>query len=191
MEAQNTPLDAAGIEALAKKYELEPDFVGRLYERITDKQNIGRALRMFNDGTLKYADATGDKPLCIADIRSEVARNYLEMRRKALQKMDEYKRIADYYNACTSVTKRHESGHSDVVFLREGRIVGFGHWTPKNGGIYAADNEVMPKLNWRPHEHLARLRRMDRQFYKAVKREAYAEDPSLFRMDERTVRKAR
>ena len=52
-----------------------------------------------------------------------------------------------------------------------------------------ADNEVMPAFNWQPREALKRLRRIDRQLFKAVKNHATKEPLSLFIFDERTIRK--
>lgn len=191
-KAQETAQDVHGTDTLAQlaaKYGVEEDFARQLYENITDKENFARALRMFRDGTLKYETATSGKPICIADIRKEVAENYRKLRATIRQRMEEYRKIKEYYDGCAKITTRRKGGIIDAAFIRDGRLVAFGHWTPKDGGIYAADNEVMPNHNWKPKDILRGIRKADRQFYKAIKRTAHAEDPELFRFDERTVRK--
>ena len=42
----------------------------------------------------------------------------------------------------------------------------------KQGGIYMANNEVMPNFRWQPHEALARLRKLNKAFYRKVKKAA-------------------
>lgn len=177
------------VAQLAAKYGVDEDFARQLYDNITDKENFERALRMFRDGTLKYGDATSGKPLCIADIRKEVADNYRKLRATVRWRMEEYRKAKEYYDGCTRIDRRGKGGIIDAAFVRDGKLVAFGHWTPQDGGIYAADNEVMPNHNWKPKDILRRIRKADRQLYKAIKRAAHAEDPELFRFDERTVRK--
>lgn len=59
---------------------------------------------------------------------------------------------------------------SECVFIKDGIIVAFAHFDPKGGGIYAANNEVMPSFNWHPHEHLARLRQLNKLYYRTIKK---------------------
>ena len=40
------------FEALASKYGLDVDFVHQLHEKVVDKDNFARAVKMFADGTL-------------------------------------------------------------------------------------------------------------------------------------------
>ena len=47
------------LKSLAAKYNLDAAFVGQLYDKLTDKTTIEKALRMFVAGTLKFDVATG------------------------------------------------------------------------------------------------------------------------------------
>ena len=64
------------LKELAAKYELDAAFVSQLYDKLTDKATIDKALRMFVAGTLKYDVAIGKEPIDIAAIRHEVAGNF-------------------------------------------------------------------------------------------------------------------
>lgn len=88
--------------------------------------------------------------------------------------MEQQKRIVDYYSACTTLAFRHKPNKAirDVVFIKDRHLVAFARFEPKQGGIYAANNEVMPDFHWQPHEHLARLRKMNKAFYRQVKKAA-------------------
>lgn len=65
------------LPTLAIKYNLPLDFVIHLWEITTDKQNFEEGLRMFLAGTLWMDDATGDKPICIEDIKRRVLDNLI------------------------------------------------------------------------------------------------------------------
>lgn len=162
------------LKRLAVKYDLPFDFVSQLWGKVTDKENFEKALRMFVAGTLKYNVATGDAPICIADIRKEVASNFHGLRDTIRKQMDEQKRIADYYNGCKVVKfpMKGNKSPSECVFIKKGMIVAFAHFDPKEGGIYAANNDVMPSFNWHPHEHLARLRKLNKLYYRTIKKAA-------------------
>ena len=43
-------MEKTSIEAIAKKYDLAVDFVKSLHDKIIDKENFARAVKMFNDG---------------------------------------------------------------------------------------------------------------------------------------------
>lgn len=167
---------------LETKYCLPLDFVKELHEKVIDKNNFERALRMFKNGTLKYEIATGKKPINIAEIRNEIAGNFHSVRNNVRQQMEQQRKVVEYYNGCMALTYYHKPkrGIRDVVFIKDGHLVAFAHFEPKQGGIYAANNEVMPSFRWNPHEHLARLRKLNKAFYREVKKAAFADDKELF-----------
>lgn len=184
-------MNEQALKDLAVKYDLPFDFVSQLWGKVTDKENIEKALRMFVAGTLKYDVATGDKPICIADIRKEVASNFKGLRSIVQKQMKEQERIASYYNGCKVIKypMKDNKSPSECVFIKDGLIVAFAHFDPKQGGIYAADNEVMPSFNWHPHEALGRLRKLDKGFYRKVKKAATASPREWFDFTATTIRK--
>lgn len=177
------------LKLLANKYKLDSAFVSQLYDKLTDKTTIEKALRMFVAGTLKYQVATGDEPIDIAAIRHEVAGNFQELRKRTAEFMKKQKKIHEYYSGCLALSRKVNGVIIDSVFLDKGKIVAFAHYDSKQGGIYMADNEAMPAFNWNPREALKRLRNIDRAFFKAIKKHATKEPISLFTFDERTIRK--
>jgi len=170
------------FEALATQYGLSIEFVKELHDKVVDKENFERALRMFNDGTLKYEIATGKDQINVAEIRKEVASNFREMREHIREQMEHHRKIVEYYNGCKALKYpiKPKNGVQDIVFVKDGHLVAFAHFEPKQGGVYAANNEVMPNFRWNPHEHLARLRKMNKAFYREVKKAAFADDKKLF-----------
>ena len=166
------------IEALASQYGLTVDFVKELHDKIVDKENFARAVKMFNDGLLPYDMATGNKPINIAEYRHNVAKNMWNFRKvqseRMKEAMEQQRKIVEYYNSCTPLTYRHKSNKAikNVVFIKDGHLVAFARFEPKQDGIYAANNEVMPNFHWQPHEHLARLRKLNKAFYRQVKKAA-------------------
>ena len=171
-------MNTIDFNGMASKYGLDASFVQSLHEKIVDKENFARAVRMFVNGTLPYAVATGNAPINVASIRHEVAMNLLELRKmradKVKEQMEIQRRIVEYYNGCRHVTMTHKGNKSirETVFIKDGLIVAFGHFEPKQGGIYSANNPVMPDFRWQPHDALARLRKMNRVFYRKVKKAA-------------------
>ena len=87
-------MNEQALKNLAVKYDLPFDFVSQLWEKVTDKENFEKALQMFVAGTLKYNVATGNEPICIADIRKEVASNFKDLRSIVQKQMKEQERIA-------------------------------------------------------------------------------------------------
>lgn len=166
------------IKELSEQYNLSVDFLTELHGKIVDKENFKRAVKMFNDGFLPYDVATGQEPINVAEIRHQVAKNLWAFRSNRMEKirvaMEQHKRICEYYDGCVALRypKKPKNGVSDVVFIRDGHLVAFGHYEPKTGGIYAADNEVMPNFRWNPHQHLARLRKINKAFYREIKKKA-------------------
>lgn len=166
------------FEALASKYGLTVDFVKELHDKVVDKENFVRAVKMFANGLLPYNMATGKDPFNVAEYRKVVAKNLRDFRHNQQEKvkeaMEQHRKIVEYYNTCTSLTYRHKQNKAvkDVVFIKDGHLVAFAHFEPKQGGIYAANNEVMPDFHWQPHEHLARLRKLNKAFYRQVKKAA-------------------
>lgn len=163
------------IETLASKYGLTVDFVKELHEKVIDKENFARAVRMFAVGLLPYDMATGKDPINVAEYRHKVAQNMWAFRRKKTENikaaMEQQRKIVEYYNGCKALTLKNKAV-KDVVFVKDGHLVAFAHFEPKQGGIYGANNEVMPNFRWHPHEYLARLRKMNKAFYRQVKKAA-------------------
>lgn len=163
------------IEALASKYGLTVDFVNELHEKVIDKENFARAVRMFAVGLLPYDMATGNEPINVAEYRSKVAGNLRAFRRKKEENikaaMEQQRKIVEYYSGCKSLVLRNKAV-KDVVFVKDGHLVAFAHFEPSQGGIYSANNEVMPNFRWHPHECLARLRKLNKAFYRKVKKAA-------------------
>ena len=170
------------FETLATQYGLSIEFVKELHGKVVDKENFERALRMFKGGTLKYEIATGKDPINIAEIRKEIAGNYQAMRERVRVQMEQQRKIVEYYNGCKALRypRKPKDGAQDVIFIKDGRLVAFARFEPKQGGIYAANNEVMPNFRWNPRNHLARLRKMNKVFYREVKKAAFADDRELF-----------
>lgn len=181
------------IEALASRYGLDADFVKELHEKVTDKENFARAVKMFADGTLLYDIATGKDPINIAEIRHTLAQRLWNNRKARLEKVKEMverqKRIYEYYSGCNAVKLHPKGKHSpsDVVFIKDGLIVAFAHYEPKQGGIYMANNDVMPDFRWNPHQALAMLRKKNRAFYKQVKKAAFNSPREWFNFNETTI----
>ena len=166
------------LKDLAAKYNLDAAFVSQLHDKLVDKSTIEKALRMFIAGTLKYEVATGNDPVDIAAIRHEVAGNFQDLRKRTAEFVEKQKAIHDYYAECLALSRK-----------VNGKIVAFAHYEPKQGGIYMANNEVMPNFNWKPREALKRFRNIDKAFFKAIKQHATEEPRSMFIFDERTIRK--
>ena len=181
------------FEALASQYGLDVDFVQQLHEKVVDKENFARAVKMFADGTLPFDIATGDVPINIAELRHQVAQNLLVFRKhkaeKVRQAMEQQRKIVDYYNGCQRLVMHHRGKKQirEMVAIKDGIIVAFGHFEPNQGGIYAANNPVMPDFRWQPHEALARLRKMNRAFYRNVKKAATKSPREWFDFSNTTI----
>ena len=171
-------MNTIDFNGMASKYGLDAAFVQQLHEKVVDKDNFARAVKMFADGTLPFDVATGDAPINVASIRHDVAVNLLALRKmradKVKEQMETQRRIVEYYNGCKRMTMAHAKDNRirETVFIKDGIIVAFGHFEPKQGGIYAANNPVMPDFHWQPHDALARLRKLDKAFYRKVKKAA-------------------
>jgi hypothetical protein len=50
------------LKVLQPRYGLQIEFVQELYDKIVDKDNFGRAVRMLAAGTMPYDIATGKDP---------------------------------------------------------------------------------------------------------------------------------
>ena len=183
------------IESIASRYDLDVDFVQQLHDKVTDKENFARAVKMFVDGTLPFAVATGDAPINVASIRHDVAVNMWNARKirseRVKEQMEMQRRIVEYYNGCKRMTMAHAKDNRirETVFIKDGIIVAFGHFEPKQGGIYAANNPVMPDFRWQPHEALARLRKMNRAFYRKVKKAATKSPREWFDFSNTTIKR--
>lgn len=185
------------IESIASRYDLDVDFVQQLHDKVTDKENFARAVKMFADGTLPFDVATGNAPINVTSIRNDVAVNMWNARKIRAERVKEQiemqRRIVEYYNGCKRMTMAHAKDNRirETVFIKDGVIVAFGHFEPNQGGIYAANNPVMPDFRWQPHEALGRLRKTNRAFYRKVKKAARKSPREWFNFDVRTIRKGK
>ena len=106
------------LKELAAKYELDAAFVSQLYDKLTDKATIEKALRMFVAGTLKYDVAIGKEPIDIAAIRHEVAGNIQDLRKRTAEFMEKQKAIHEYYAGCKALSRKVNGTITDSVFLK-------------------------------------------------------------------------
>lgn len=180
------------IKRLSEQFNLSVEFLTELHDKIVDKDNFTRAVRMFVNGLLPYDIATGQDPINVADLRHQVAKSLWAFRgNKTAQMriaMEQQRRIQEYYSGCKSIRypKKPKGGVSDVAFIKDGHLVALAHFEPSGGGIYAADNKVMPKWNWRPHEYLARIRKMNKSFYREIKKAAFKSPLEWFDFNDTT-----
>ena len=80
-------MNTIDFNGMASKYGLDAAFVQSLHEKIVDKENFARAVRMFVNGTLPYDVAMGDAPINIAELRHQVAQNLLVFRKHKAEKV--------------------------------------------------------------------------------------------------------
>lgn len=185
------------IEELAAKYGLEVPFAESLAAKIEDKENTARAFKMFADGKLPYEVATRkDTTINVAALRHQIAETLVRVGKDheeaARMQMEHEKRIFEYYNGCGYLEHHHKVFNkmaTERVYIKDGHIVAFAHFEGKTGGIYGANNEVMPAFKWQPKNYLKQLRKINKAFFRKVKQAAFEADAELFRMDERTIRK--
>ena len=181
------------FNGMASQYGLGVDFVQQLHERVVDKENFARAVKMFADGTMPFDIATGKEPINVASVRHDVAVNMWNTRKKRAERVKEQmemqRRIVEYYNGCRRMTMAHAKDKRirETVFIKDGIIVAFGHFEPNQGGIYAANNPVMPDFRWQPHNALARLRKLDKAFYRQVKKAATKSPREWFDFSQSTI----
>ena len=181
------------FNGMASQYGLGVDFVQQLHERVVDKENFARAVKMFADGTLPFDIATGKEPINVASVRHDVAVNMWNTRKiraeRVKEQMEMQRRIVEYYNGCRRMTMAHAKDKRirETVFIKDGIIVAFGHFEPNQGGIYAANNPVMPDFRWQPHNALARLRKLDKAFYRQVKKAATKSPREWFDFSQSTI----
>ena len=171
-------MEKTSIEELSTQHGLSVEFLNELEAKIVDKENFTRAVKMFNDGLLPYDMATGKAPINVAEYRKTVARNLRDFRHNQQEKvkaaMEQHRKIVEYLSSCKRLTYCHKCSTDvhDSVYIKDGVIVAFLHEEPRQGGIYMANNEVMPNFRWQPHEALARLRKLNKAFYRKVKKAA-------------------
>ena len=159
------------INTLSEQYNLSVDFLTELYNKIVDKENFPRAVRMFVNGQISKATVEKQANINVASIRHRIAKTLWEMRDFRI-KIKRQKRIHEYFSKCKSLKypKTPKDGVIDIVFIKDGKLVAFAHFEPQGGGIYAANNKLMPNYNWQPHKHLARLRKLNKAFYREIKK---------------------
>ena len=186
-------MNTIDFNGMASKYGLDAAFVQQLHEKVVDKENFARAVKMFVDGTLPFAIATGNAPINVASVRHDVAVNMWNTRKiraeRVKEQMEMQRRIVEYYNGCKRMTMAHAKDKRirETVFIKDGIIVAFGHFEPNHGGIYAANNPVMPDFHWQPHNALARLRKLDKAFYRKVKKAATQSPREWFDFSQSTI----
>ena len=188
-------MNTIDFNGMASKYGLDAAFVQQLHEKVVDKENFARAVKMFADGTLPFDVATGDAPINVASIRHDVALNMWNTRKiraeRVKEQMKTQRRIVEYYNGCKRMTMAHANDKRirETVFIKDGIIVAFGHFEPNQGGIYSANNPVMPDFRWQPHDALARLRKLDKAFYRKVKKAATKSPREWFDFSNTTIKR--
>lgn len=189
------------IPELAGHYDWPIGFVGQILARLKNPADLCRACAMYHAGTLSLdaINSTGDK-IDIPALRHDIASNLWNKRKLQSEQframMEKQKAIAEYYAACkrldTSVVEvSKKTRGTQSAFIRDGRLVAFGYWDSKgNGGIYMANNEVMPNFHWdNLHKNIGDIRARNRRFYKRIKQECTNEQLETFRFDDKTIRK--
>lgn len=161
------------FKELAARYELSIEFVRNLFEKIEDKENFVRAVRMFDKGTLPYDKATGNGIINVREIRHHLAQVKWDCRKKIQAHIEYKRRVRDFLASCKALRFPLKKNPFDVVWVKDGRLVAFGRFEPKQGGIYMANNEAMGEYEWNPHKALARLRNLNKAFYRQIKKAAF------------------
>lgn len=173
-------------QAILDENNINHDFIDALASKLTDATHINCALRMFIRGQLPMDYITNADAIDLPAIRKQIADAIRERRQAMAKHLDETRRLSEYYSTCQMIKANGERG-CHFVFIKDGHIVAFGAQTDKEGGIYAANNPVHGEFKWTPNEHLARLRRFDKAFYKRIKKAAFADERAMFDMNQRTI----
>ena len=104
-------MNTIDFNGMASKYGLDAAFVQSLHEKIVDKENFARAVKMFAEGTLPFDVATGNAPINVASIRHDVAVNMWNASKiraeRVKEQMEMQRRIVEYYNGCKRMTMAH------------------------------------------------------------------------------------
>lgn len=172
------------FKAASLKYGLPLYFVQSLYNKVEDKENFNRALKMFDDGTLPYEKAIGDQTINIGELRHKIAVMRWEHRRRLMAIEAQEKPFVDYLRSCTAL--RYPKAPCDsveLVWVKDGSIKAFGRADKSGIHIYMTDNPVFGTRNWRPQKAMQWLHGVSTTFYKQVKRAAYAMTPGTFKFD--------
>ena len=64
------------IKSLSERFNLSVEFLTELHDKIVDKENFTRAVRMFMDGLMPYDIATGKEPINVAELRPQGRRRH-------------------------------------------------------------------------------------------------------------------
>lgn len=163
-------------------------FIQMLANKLTNPEHMNIATRMFIQGTLPMSAIENNQAIDIPTIRHQIADAIWNRRQAMAKHVAEYRRLSEYYSTCKMLAVECRNGKS-YVFIKDGHIVAFGMESGdhREGGIYAAKNPVQGEFQWTPNEHLARIRRLDKAFYKRIKKAAFAEPQSMWKMDGRTI----
>ena len=164
-----------------KNTNIDEDFLNHLYEIVEDKDQFRRAVWLFANGLLPYDVATGDKPINVRQIMSEVRRKRREQREKAKKDLETRARLAQYLDSDEVRTLRlkRPQGNEVLVFLDDGKIVAFA--SKRGGNVQMLGAKCLDiEFNWNPHEHLGYIRGIKKAFYREVKKAAYNEPKELF-----------
>ena len=179
------------IPELAEMFELSEEFLTSFRDRIVDKENFVKAIRMFNDGDLPYSVATGKGEINIAKLRHDLAvkkwafrQNEQEELKKALER---HKEIMAYYSTCQHIQKRFKSGVIHRAYFKDGHLVALENQAGNVGGFYCANNEVMV-FHWEQvKQFLFNIRTQDKAFFRAIKKAAFASEAAIFDFSDRTI----
>lgn len=179
------------ISELAERFELSEEFLSGLRDRIVDKENFVKAVRMFNDGELPYSVATGSGTINVAELRHELAVKKMAFRqneqvelKKALER---HKAILTYYANCQILQKRFKSGVIHRAYIKDGHLVALYNQAGITGGFYCAKNEVMV-FHWEQvKQFLFNIRTQDKAFFRAIKKAAFADERAIFDFSARTI----
>lgn len=68
----------------------------------------------------------------------------------------------------------------ECVYIKDGVVVAFAHYEPKQGGFYAFNNEGQGMFDWRPQVHLANLRRLSYPYFNEIKKAAFKSPEEWF-----------
>ena len=183
-DMNNKPIPHSVIE----ENNIADHFVDLVKSKLTNPEHLNAALRMFIAGHLPMDLISKPGMIDLPALRKQIAGNVRERRRKWFESMAEQRRLFGYYSGCTMV--RHNAGKTvHFAFIdKSGHLVALGMDDGKNGGVYYANNPAQTIHPDELHSSLARIRKVNRTFYKRIKKAAFAEPLSTWKMDDRTIK---
>ena len=112
---------------------------------------------------------------------ADAARKANKQRLEAIARMD---KANEYLKSCECVCYplgEKETNAQECVYIKDGVVVAFAHYEPKQGGFYAFNNEGQGMLDWRPQVHLANLRRLSYPYFNEIKKAAFKSPEEWFK----------